>query len=230
MPWLSPLLLPSCILPSPRAAGSRKVSSYSRGALPSSTETRKEFLFPAIEWEPNETKARLLKAMVELKCQRSPQDQPTRDMPLLPPLLQPHCPLSPDGWHPSCSDQPLSLSHTEALLSRSPLQKGEKKNKYIYIFQPLSHAFNISSFFFCQKKVNSLCQLGCYCTTTSLCLRQPWLPAPPGRWQMQGSYPLHTPISAPASLSSGQAEGWPRSWQHSRDKGTEGLGRAGQAA
>lgn len=74
MPWLSPLLLLSCILPNPRTVVNMKVSSYFRGALSSSivTETRKEDLFPAIKQEPNETKAQVLKAMVELKCQRSP--------------------------------------------------------------------------------------------------------------------------------------------------------------
>lgn len=96
---------------------------------------------------------------------------------LLPPSLQPRSLLPPDGCHPSRSA--VSPSHTKALLSRSPPQRGKKKET----FQPLSHAFNISSFFFCRKEVNSLCQLGCNRTTASLRLREPWLPAPPGRWR-----------------------------------------------
>lgn len=69
-----------------------------------------------------------------------------------------------------------------------PLKEEKKKQ----LFQPLSHAINISSFFFCQKKVSSSCQLGCHLTTT-----YPWLSPGCQPLRTDGKCKAHIPSTQP---------------------------------
>lgn len=128
------------------------------------------------------------------------------------------------GWLPSLllCVAPVPLGNTKALL---------RKEKIYIFFEPyihiyMSHAFNISSFFFCQKKVNSLRQLGCSLTTTSL--PQTALAASPSRQMANAGLrsPLHNPffllLPPPAAARRWGGHGVSG---RGRGQGTEGLGR-----